>query len=294
MVTDKKSEVENYIKSKEQEGGTWILGIIAWLTWIEKETKEWVLQEWLKNEEDLLTYANLALKDNLNFWEKFKFKILDLKLSITCPYFSDFKKFLRDLDLWNDVSSSDTETLNDDIETKQHVFCWVNVNDIKSEPFAKNSKTWVTRCSKTARYNWENFGLNLPTGDAYKAWKLPLVTTKKTLPEDKNKIKQKPQSSWDWIKIWDFKSITEWNFADIYTDSKSKYGHRAVAFKDDGWQWYVLDPYTRVNWRLDNSPKKLENYLKAKKIVKAHIYTSDWYKKATSHNDEGTWYEWWN
>ena len=34
---------------------------------------------------------------------------------------------------------------------------------------------------------------------------------------------------------------------------------------------------------MDNSPKKLEDYLSVRKVVKAHIYESNWYKESGSH-----------
>lgn len=310
MDADKKTKVEEYINNNEQTQWFWkIAETVAELAWVEKETKEWFLSKWLKNDENLLSYAELTMKtEKLNFWESIKRKLLEVKLSITCPYFADFKSFLEDLKQWNTVStngnietsnystthtnSSTTETTYESVEIWNHTFCWISLNNIKSEPFQKNSKTWVTWCSKTARFNWYNFGLNLPSWNAYDAWRNPWNDSIKTIPEDKKN--RRPERWWKWIELSKFKSITKWNYADIYVESKSSYGHRAAAFRDDSWQWYVLDPYSRVNWRLDNSPKRLEDYSKARKIVKAHIYESKWYKEGNSdsHQDEWKWYEW--
>ena len=58
------------------------------------------------------------------------------------------------------------------------------------------------------------------------------------------------------------------NFADVFTGSKSQYGHRCVAFKRDE-QWYVLDPY--VNKTTD--PVPLAQYPRAGQIRKAALYT---------------------
>lgn len=58
------------------------------------------------------------------------------------------------------------------------------------------------------------------------------------------------------------------NFADVFTGSKSQYGHRCVAFKR-GEQWYVLDPY--VNKTTD--PVPLAQYPRAGQIRKAALYT---------------------
>lgn len=291
LDAEKKAKVENYVEEKEQKNWFWKLAeTIADLAWVEKETKESFLNKWLKNDENLLTYAELTMKtEKLNFWESIKRKLLEVKLSITCPYFADFKDFLEDLKRWSNISTTgtSTETTSESIELGNRMFCGTSVSRIKSAPFQKNSKTWVTWCSKTARNNWKNFWIILPSWDAYSAWKLPWKDCVKSIPE--NRKNEQPQKSWEWIDISKFKSISKWNYADIYTGSKSNYGHRAAAFKDDSWQWYVLDPYTRVNWRLDNSPKKLEDYLSVKKIVKAHIYESRWYlpdDKESSENPQ--------
>ena len=289
MDASQKAKVEEYINNNEQGRWYWKLAdTVADLAWVEKETKENFLTKRLKNDEALLTYAGLAMStEKLNIWESIKKKLLEVKLSITCPYFSDFKIFLEELKRWPDTSNNtstaptssttSTEMSSSSPETSTHKFCGVNIDDIKSEPFQKNSTTWVTWCSKTARSNWNNFGLDLPSWNAYDAWMLPWKDSIETIPKDK--INERPNKWWEWIKISLFKSISKWNYADIYVGSSSNYGHRASAFKDDSWQRYVLDPYIRVNWKLDNSPKKLEDYLAVKKIVKAHIYQSKWYKK---------------
>lgn len=297
MDADKKAKVEEYIDKNEKTKWFWkITETVAELTWVEKETKDSFLSKWLKNDKNLLSYAELTMKtEKLNFWELIKSKLLELRLSITCPYFADFKFFLEELKRWTTISttgsstieisntstthtySSTRETTSESTETWNHTFCGTSVNNIKSEPFQKNSETWVTWCSKTARFNWYNFGLNLPSWNAYDAWRLPWKDSIQTIPS--NKINERPQRFRKWIQSSTFKWISKWNYADIYVESKSSYGHRAAAFKDDSWQRYVLDPYSRVNWKLDNSPKKLEDYMRFRRIVKAHIYKSKWYKK---------------
>lgn len=295
-------KIEAYIKEKEENN--W-LNNIAELLNDKKEDNEdkekFDLFWWLKNDKNLLDYAKLFNKpEKLNIWESIKFKILEVKLSITCPYFADFKEFLKELKNWTDTSVDKTNNQNknnnnnvsESIDLSKSTFCWASANNIKSEPFQKNSKTWVTWCSKTARFNWYNFGISLPSWDAYNAWNTPWKDSISTIPAWKRN--QKPNSSRESIKSSDFKSVSKWNFADIYTNSKSWYWHRAVAFRADNWEWYVLDPYTRVNWKLDNSPKKLEDYLKARKIVKANLYESKWYEKKSDHDDKWSWYEWKN
>lgn len=308
MDENKKDKVKAYIKENEnntQEG--WNPDPIKTLTddlsSLEQETEFWFLSERLRNDKGLLAYAELAMqKEKLSIWKSIKLKLLDMKLSITCPYFEDFKDFLEELKRWKDTSRSDDSKQNDeetDTETDEwskeskeataHTFCGVNIDNIKSEPFERSDKNGITRCSKTARNNWKNFNVNLPRGNAYDAWKAPWKDSVKTIPEDKTN--EKPLNSWSWIEASSFESLTKWNFADIYTNSKSNYGHRASAFKDDNWEWYVLDPYTRVNWKLDNSPKKLKDYLSVRKIVKANIYESRWYKsmQASDNTESSEW-----
>lgn len=299
MNSEEKTKVEEYISKNEQEKWYWkIAETIADLVWVEKETKENFLDKWLKNDKSLLAYAELVMKgDKLTIWESLKQKLLEIKLSITCPYFADFKDFLEDLKRWSDtnISSSNTsttETSTESIETSTNTFCGTNIRNIESVPFGKNHKTWVTWCSKTARFNWYNFGLNLPSWNAYDAWTNPGKDSISTIPMWKRN--KRPDNSWEWISVSDLKSQKRWNYADIYTSSKSWYGHRAAAFKDDKWHWYVLDPYSRVNWRLDSTPKRLEDYLKTRKILKANIYESKWYTKKSNHEDKWSWYEWEN
>ena len=305
MDSQKEQQVKDYMQKKEEtEWNSDLVKTVSDLVWLEAETKEWFFSWWLKNDKNLLEYANLSNKtEKLNIWESIKFKLLEIKLSITCPYFADFKEFLEELKRWTDTStpnttntstigSTSTETTSESIETWNHTFCGSSVNNIESEPFQRNSKTWVTWCSKTAYDNWKNFGLRLPSWNAYDAGKKPWVDCIQTIPA--NRRNDQPQKSWGWINASAFRSIGKWNYADIYVESKSNYGHRATAFKDDSWQWYVLDPYTRVNWRLDNSPKKLENYSNTRKIVKAHIYESKWYAKKADHDNIWSWYEWKN
>jgi hypothetical protein len=210
-----------------------------------------------------------------------------LRISVTCPYFEDFKIFLDELKKWENTDENNEDNIwssqdNIDLVWAEHDFLWTDVYNIRSQPFYKNPSTWVTRCAATARFNWLNFWLVLPSWDAYTAWaKIPHIPQYKvTTPESRKN--QKPKSSWVGIDLDEFKNIKEKgdgiNFADIYLNSNSKYGHRAVAFKDDIWERYVLDPYTRVKWKLNNKPKKLSEYMSNKKIVKSNFYHSSWYR----------------
>ena len=302
LDTDKKTKVEEYINIHEQEKWYWKLAeTVADLAWLEKETKENLIHKRLKNNKDLLTYAELHNKiENLNIWESLQLKLLEVKLSVSCPYFEDFKDFLKEINSWpysppqntpilethentthenttpENITNTPTDTTIEIEKIWNHVFCGTNIDNIQSEPFEKNRKTGVTRCSKTAQSNWLNFWIQLPNWDAYNAWKNPWKDSIQTIPQDKTN--KRPTNSRKWISISEFNSTT-WNYADIFVSSKSKYWHRASAFKDDSWQWYVLDPYTRVNWILDRKPKKLEDYMEEKKILKANIYHSDWYNE---------------
>ena len=61
----------------------------------------------------------------------------------------------------------------------------------------------------------------MPTAENYKT----------TLPVDKKT--DRPQRSREPLTIEDFDAMEGVNVADIFPDSKSQYGHRAVAFRDD-------------------------------------------------------------
>lgn len=286
---ENETQIKNYIDTKEKNTLSWTLTTIEnnYNNLLQKETKEtgdWLkLFQWLKNDKALLKYAEYKAKENeLKRWEKVKMELLELRLSITCPYFKDFQEFLDELNQWEYVPqpwddwNNWNEGWNENVEIRQsNTFCGATIDNILSSPYYRNSQTWVTWCSKTARENWKRFGIVLPSWNAYDAWERPWQDCLWTLPADK--VNDKPKKRWKAIEPSDFIAWSKWNYADIYVESKSDYGHRAAAFKDDSWQWYVLDPYTRVNWRLDTKPKKLEDYVKVKKIVKAHFYESKGY-----------------
>ncbi|MDR0650000.1 MAG: hypothetical protein LBG59_00920, partial [Candidatus Peribacteria bacterium] len=73
----------------------------------------------------------------------------------------------------------------------------------------------------------------------------------------------------------DFSSLApESNFADIYTTSKSHYGHRAVAFLNQSdHKWYVLDPYTH---KKNTDPIPFTEYHKQRTIIQANFYKSEY------------------
>jgi len=297
MTVEYKQEIDTYIKQKnnETQGDSiiWVLnefhGELNSLVWQEKkENDDWPkLFEWLKNDEKLLKYAELYVKqakgETLRWSEDFRMTLLWLRLSVTCTYFEDFKLFLDDLIKWEYVPELDSSQDWWQIDNSARMwwsFCWVNVNSIQSSPYYKNPTTWVTWCAHTAVLNGKNFWLDLPGWHAYDAWVKPGDGAVDTIPRAKKD--ERPSREWAALQITEFNSINnDANFADMFVQSDTvnwkKYGHRAVAFRDSAWQWFVLDPYIRVNWRLDNSPKKLEDYMKVRNVVKAHFYKSTWY-----------------
>ena len=266
-----KNKIDDYIEQKESKTSLWQ---------IEDNLEELGLDvqitHWLKNDEQMLKYAKLYLKRDKNMMESIRLQFLELKTSITCPYFADFKIFLDELQEKEDKSENKDNLDVDSNILKWNTSWWVDVSEIKSLPFYKNTGTGVTWCSATARLNWSNFGLQLPRGNAFDAWAKTLDTTIRTIPEEKKN--ERPRSFWQWQSIDSFNIGEDVNFADIYLSSSSKYGHRAVAFRDLSWDWYVLDPYTKVNWILDDRPKKMSDYMKVRKVVKANFYKSKRYE----------------
>ena len=143
---------------------------------------------------------------------------------------------------------------------------------IQSSPFRKNPKTGVTLCAATAKFNAQQFWLTFPSGNAWDA-----STAKPTEKEYQtslpaSKIGEKPNRNWTPLSISDFDAMKGVNVADIFPDSKSGYGHRAVAFRDKNGEWMVLDPYIKVPWMTSTAPKKLEEYMKSTKVFKSHFY----------------------
>ena len=143
---------------------------------------------------------------------------------------------------------------------------------IQSSPFRKNPKTGVTLCAATAKFNAQKFWLTFPSGNAWDA-----STAKPTEKEYQtslpvSKIGEKPNRNWTPLSISDFDAMKGVNVADIFPDSKSGYGHRAVAFRDKNGEWMVLDPYIKVPWTTSTEPKRLEDYMKSRKVFKSHFY----------------------
>jgi hypothetical protein len=138
---------------------------------------------------------------------------------------------------------------------------------VKSEPFERSNKG-TTLCSRTAWKNAQNFGINLPRGDARDAKKLSPISS-----AFQKKIDTPSQLKSDFSTL-----APESNFADIYTTSKSQYGHRAIAFLNQSdHKWYVLDPYSKgLKRNTPTAPVLLADYQKTRPLVQANFYKSDY------------------
>lgn len=144
-------------------------------------------------------------------------------------------------------------------------------SDVQSSPSIINPKTGVTQCSKTAQSNWRNFWVILPNGNAKEAvYKEHIDDTHYIDSLNANGLNQSI----------DLNSISsEVNFADISVVSPTrnwkKYWHRAVAFRDSKWEWFVLDPYYNSGkW---TKPQPLSEYKvkwKPAIIDRANLYNS--------------------
>ncbi|MDQ1343893.1 MAG: hypothetical protein QG650_613 [Patescibacteria group bacterium] len=136
----------------------------------------------------------------------------------------------------------------------------VPMGGISSGP-AERSQTGSTLCSKTARENAERiFGVSLRRGDA--------IDVQNSYGPTGLRQSSDPSRSPTEISAGLPPSDPKANFADVFTGSKSEYGHRCVAFKKND-AWYVLDPY--VNKTTD--PVPLAQYPRAGQIRKAALYT---------------------
>lgn len=166
------SEIKNYIQKKEQLDWDTVTDLMS----LDKEIKGWFLSEWLRNDKGLLTYAELAMKaENLNFWESIKFKLLDLKLSLTCSYFSDFKNFLSGLNRWDDnpnVNSSSTtnKELSTEPSVKNQPIAW-KINATVSKVNTAESKVNTTE-SKVNTTDWKmesavQWGISIANNNSY-------------------------------------------------------------------------------------------------------------------------------
>lgn len=165
---EKEAEIKSYIQDKEQaEWKADLVGNIAELTSLEEEVKDWFLSEWIRNDKGLLSYAELAMKkEDLSFWESTKFNLLDIKLSLTCSYFSDFKNFLNGLKNWNDTSDKSSPSSTESTTESQ-----TNVDSSKSNTETMDWKVesavqWALSIAGDNSYWYELWG----TGKSGKKW----------------------------------------------------------------------------------------------------------------------------
>lgn len=165
---------------------------------------------------------------------------------------------------------------------EQYIKYGFNLEQVKSAPFERSSN-WVTLCSKTAQKNALDFWIVLERGNAYDA--SPRANSRYTEGVDSLSITnmwqkyetKRANNSWKDIPSETLKQQSpERNFAELYTSSKSSYGHRSVAFRAKDGKWYVLDPYTFGN--KDINPKPLDGYLTRVTIKKARLYKAQKYK----------------
>lgn len=63
-----------------------------------------------------------------------------------------------------------------------------------------------------------------------------------------------PPSGWSGQKVWDF--FLGWHG---WSENFQKYGHRVAGFQKDG-QWYILDPYYKINGSNTRQPIPIELY----------------------------------
>ncbi len=101
---------------------------------------------------------------------------------------------------------------------------WTKSHSISRSP------SWTPECSKTARLNLTDFGLNAP----FRWWSAR--ESFNMYPADR--ITQFPPTPWSGALV-----------ADLYLEASNEnaqYGHRVAAFKQD-WAWFVFDPYYADN-----------------------------------------------
>lgn len=177
-MLEKEYEIKRYIESREQtEWESGFVDTIAELTSLKKEVKEWFLSEWLKNDKGLLSYADLAMKtEDLSFWESIKFKLLDIKLSLTCSYFSDFKNFLKELKHWNNNSNTDNSQNTDkktdtEPQIKRKSTTWnTETTEWKAESVdwkVKSAVQWAISIAEDDSYWYARWGTGKKNG---KGW----------------------------------------------------------------------------------------------------------------------------
>ncbi len=297
LLTLKKELAEEYIKKMEKEKSDLFLSIgrdsvVDYL--MDEGFTDGIHDAVVEQALNSLSWLSWDLK---NFREKLnnaatEQEIADLKNQILTPsiesesQFQESESTPQDSDLTSEKESSTLEAANSEeteksdtraissSEKKENL--WniegFDATKIQSSPFRRNPKTGVTLCAATAKFNAQQFWLTFPSGNAWDA-----STTKPTEKEYQSslpasKIEERPKRNWSPLSISDFDAMKGVNVADIFPDSKSGYGHRAVAFRDKNGERMVLDPYIKVAWIASTEPKKLEEYMKSTKVFKSHFY----------------------
>lgn len=297
LLTLKKELAEEYIKKMEKEKSDLFLSIgrdsvVDYL--MDEGFTDGIHDAVVEQALNSLSWLSWDLK---NFREKLnnaatEQEIADLKNQILTPsiefesQFQESESTPQDPDLTSEKESSTLEAANSEeteksdtraissSEKKENL--WniegFDATKIQSSPFRRNPKTGVTLCAATAKFNAQQFWLTFPSGNAWDA-----STTKPTEKEYQSslpasKIEERPKRNWSPLSISDFDAMKGVNVADIFPDSKSGYGHRAVAFRDKNGERMVLDPYIKVAWIASTEPKKLEEYMKSTKVFKSHFY----------------------
>lgn len=297
LLTLKKELAEEYIKKMEKEKSDLFLSIgrdsvVDYL--MDEGFTDGIHDAVVEQALNSLSWLSWDLK---NFREKLnnaatEQEIADLKNQILTPsiesesQFQESESTPQDPDLTSEKESSTLEAANSEETTKSATRAisssekkenlWniegFDATKIQSSPFRRNPKTGVTLCAATAKFNAQQFWLTFPSGNAWDA-----STTKPTEKEYQSslpasKIEERPKRNWSPLSISDFDAMKGVNVADIFPDSKSGYGHRAVAFRDKNGERMVLDPYIKVAWIASTEPKKLEEYMKSTKVFKSHFY----------------------
>lgn len=297
LLTLKKELAEEYIKKMEKEKSDLFLSIgrdsvVDYL--VDEGFTDGIHDTVVEQALNSLSWLSWDLK---NFREKLnnaatEQEIADLKNQILTPsiesesQFQESESTPQDPDLTSEKESSTLEAANSEETTKSATKVipfsekkenlWniegFDATKIQSSPFRRNPKTGVTLCAATAKFNAQQFWLTFPSGNAWDA-----STTKPTEKEYQSslpasKIEERPKRNWSPLSISDFDAMKGVNVADIFPDSKSGYGHRAVAFRDKNGERMVLDPYIKVAWIASTEPKKLEEYMKSTKVFKSHFY----------------------
>jgi len=130
---------------------------------------------------------------------------------------------------------------------QQYNLAWLN--DFTPAEYSypvERSESGTTLCSKTA---WLNLQKLWVTGHPR------LGSANKSMEAYGSNISTTyPPSGWQDALVWDFYLGWKWG-----SENFQKYGHRVAGFQKDG-QWYILDPYYKINWVNTRQPIAIEDY----------------------------------